>query len=126
MAQQRELTEVKLDHLAGKAASANEARQQAAELIAFAEQLEAEIKDAMVAAKAERATIFGVPMFTYTKKDAYAYRKFQDDHPHIARNYMVTVQKEELDKNRLLAEQGDILADYQTREFRRVNRKPGT
>lgn len=124
MAQQRELTEVKLDALAGKAASANEARQQAAELIAFAEMLEDEIKQAM--GDAERATIFGVPYFTYTYKDAYAYRKFQDDHPHIARNYMITVEREELDKNRLLAEQRDVLANYQTREFRRVNRKPGT
>jgi len=124
MAQQRELSEIKLDHMAGVAAAANQAREEAARLIAFAEEQEAKIKEAM--GEAERATIFGVPYFTYTYKDAYAFSRFASDHPHIARNYKVVVEKEELDKKRLLAEQGDILKDYQTREFRRVSRKPGT
>ena len=124
MAQKRQLTQIALDHLAGKAQAANEARQRAAELIAFADQQDAEIKEAM--GDAEEATIFGVPYFTYTKKAAYRFAQFQNDHPHVYRQYLRPVMKEELDKDKLLAEQGDLLVDYQTREFRRVNRQPGT
>lgn len=124
MAQQRALKEVALDHMAGKIKSANEAREEAARLIALAEELEAEIKEAM--GDNERATVFGVPVFTYTNKNAWAWSRFANDFPNIAEKYKVVVPKEELDKNRLLAEQGDLLAPYQTREFRRVNRKPGT
>lgn len=124
MAVKRKLTQVALDHLAGKAEAANEARAKAAELLAFADQQDADIKAAM--GDAEEATIFGVPYFTYTRKDAYAFRRFQDDHPHIARNYLRDVIKQELDRDKLIAEQGDILAEYQTREFRRVSRQPGT
>lgn len=123
MAQNRQLTRVALDHLAGKAQAANEAREQAAQLLAFADQQDADIKAAM--GEAEEATIFGVPYFTYTKKAAWRFREFENDHPHIARQYKIDVLKQELDKDRLLAEQGDILADYQTREFRRVSRQPG-
>lgn len=124
MAVKRQLEQVSLDHLAGKARSANEAREQAAQLLAFADMLDAEIKEAM--GEAEEATIFGVPYFTYTKKAAWRFREFENDHPHIARQYKIDVIKQELDKEKLLAEQGDILAGYQTREFRRVNRQPGT
>lgn len=124
MPQQRRLKEVQLDHLAGKIQSAREARQQAAELIAFAEQLEAEIKEA--AGDAERIVVFGVPMYTYSWKNAYRLSEFEADHPHIARQYKTTVEKEVLDKDRLIAEQGDLLRQYQSREFRAVNRKPGT
>lgn len=124
MAVKRQLEQVSLDHLAGKARSANEAREQAAQLLAFADMLDAEIKEAM--GEAEEATIFGVPYFTYTKKSAWRFREFENDHPHIARQYKVDVIKQELDKVKLLAEQADILAGYQTREFRRVNRQPGT
>ena len=124
MAQQRQLSEIALDHLAGKVKSANEAREEAARLIAFAEELEAEIKEAM--GEHERATVFGVPVFTYTNKNSWALSRFANDYPNIARNYIRVVEKEEIDKDRLLAEQGDLLAPYRTREFRRVNRKPGT
>lgn len=124
MAQKRQLTQVALDHLAGKAQAANEARAQAAQLIAFADQQDADIKAAM--GDAEEATIFGVPYFTYTKKDAYRFAQFREEHPHVYRQYLVPVMKEELDKDKLIAEQGDILASYQTREFRRVSRQPGT
>lgn len=126
MAQQRELPEVKLDHMAGIAEAAQTARMEAARLIAFAEEQEQKIKDAMIANNAQRAVIFGVPWFTYTPKQSYAFAKFRDDHPHIYRSYLRTVEKEELDKDALLRDQADILADYQTVEFRRVNRLPGT
>lgn len=116
----RELSEVKLDHLASRATAAAEAREQAKQLIAFAEEQEQIIKDAM--GDAEQATIFGVPVFTYAWKDSYALARFKADHPHIARNYITIEPKEVLDKGRLLEEQGDILKDYQTREFRRVSR----
>lgn len=124
MAQQRQLSEVALDHMAGKIKSANEAREEAARLIAFAEELEAEIKEAM--GDSERATVFGVPVFTYTNKQSWAFSRFANDYPNIANNYVITQQVEVLDKDRLLAEQADLLSKYQTREFRRVNRKPGT
>ena len=124
MAQKRKLTQIALDHLAGKAQAANEARQRAAELIAFANEQDAEIKKAM--GDAEEATVFGVPYFTYTKKDAYRFAEFREAHPHVYRQYLVPVTKEELDKDKLLAEQGDLLAEFQTREFRRVSRQPGT
>ncbi len=124
MAQKRQLTQIALDHLAGKAQAANEARQRAAELIAFANEQDEEIKKAM--GDKEEATIFGVPYFTYTKKAAYRFAEFRTDHPHVYRQYVRPVMAEELDKDRLLAEQGDLLASYQTREFRRVSRQPGT
>lgn len=123
MTQQNTAETVALDSFAGKATSAREARAQAAELIAFAEMLEQEIKEAM--GDARKATIFGVPYFTYQPKNAYSWRKFEDDHPHIARSYKTVQEVEVLDKEKLLAEQGDILANYQTREFRWVNKKPG-
>lgn len=124
MAQKRRLSQIALDHLAGVAQAANEARQRAAELIAFADEQDAKIKEAM--GDKEEATIFGVPYFTYTKKAAYRFAQFQADHPHVFREYLRPVMKEELDKERLYAEQGDLLAEYQTREFRRVSRQPGT
>lgn len=114
---------VNLDAFAAKIAAAQEARRNAEELIAFAESIEAEIREAM--GEATEATVFGVPRFTYNPKNAYAWRKFQDAYPHVARNYMMPVEKLELDKERLLAEQGDLLGDFQTREFRWVNKKPG-
>ena len=124
MAQKRQLSRIALDHLAGVAAAANEARQKAAELIAFANEQDARIKEAM--GDKEEATIFGVAYFTYTNKDAYRFAQFRDEHPHVYRQYLRPVQTEELDKERLIAEQGDLLANYQTREFRRVSRQPGT
>lgn len=120
MSQPRELTQVALDHLANRIDAANEAREKAKQLIAFAEEQEQIVKDAM--GDAEQATVFGVPVFTYAWKDSYALARFKSDHPHIARNYVVIEPKEVLDKERLLKEQGDILRQYQTREFRRVSR----
>lgn len=120
MSQPRELTQVALDHLASRIQAANEAREQAKQLIAFAEEQEQIVKDEM--GDAEQATVFGVPVFTYAWKDSYALARFKNDHPHIARNYMVTETREVLDKDRLLAEQGDVVRQYQTREFRRVSR----
>lgn len=114
---------VNLDAFAAKIAALEQARRSAAELAAFIEGLEAEIKEAM--GEATEATVYGVPMFTYQPKSAYAWRKFQDAYPHVARNYMKPVEKMELDKDKLLAEQGDLMADFQTREFRWVNKKPG-
>lgn len=118
---QRELTTIKLDHMANVAQAAAEARRQAKELLAFAEEQEQKIRDAM--GDAEQATIFGVPMFTWQYKQAWALSRFASEHPNIARGYKIVVEKEELDKDRLLREQGDILRDYQTREFRRVSTK---
>ncbi len=116
-------TEVALDHLAPKIDAAREARRQAAELIAFAEDIEEQIKTAM--GTASKATLFGVPVFTYAPKNAYAWRKFQDAHPHIARQYIEPVVQDVLNREKLLAEQGDLLAEFQTREFRWVSKKPG-
>lgn len=124
MAQKRQLSQIALDHLAGVAQAANEARQRAAELIAFANEQDAKIKEAM--GDKEEATIFGVPYFTYTNKAAYRFAEFRDEHPHVYRQYLEPVTEERLNKEKLIAEQGDILAGYQTREFRRVSRQPGT
>lgn len=120
----RELARVPLDHLANKITAARDAREHAAELIAFAEEIEREIREAM--GNMEEATVYGVPVITYSRKAAYAWKQFQDAHPHVARRYMVTVEKQELDKKRLAEEQGDLLAEFQTREFRWVSRKPGS
>lgn len=124
MAQKRQLSQIALDHLAGVAQAANEARQRAAELIAFANEQDAKIKEAM--GDKEEATIFGVPYFTYTNKAAYRFAEFREQHPHVYRQYLRPVETLELDKDKLIAEQGDILAGFQTREFRRVSRQPGT
>lgn len=114
---------VNLDAFAAKIAAAQEARRNAEELIAFAEGIEAEIKEAM--GDAIEATVFGAPRFTYNKKQAFRFAEFKKDHPHIYRNYVEMVEQPVLNKEKLLAEQGDVLADYQTREFRWVNKKPG-
>lgn len=124
MAQKRQLSQIALDHLAGVAQAANEARQRAAELIAFANEQDAKIKEAM--GDKEEATIFGVPYFTYTKKDAFRWAEFREAHPHVHRQYLEPVTSLELNKEKLRAEQADLLAEFQTREFRRVSRQPGT
>lgn len=116
----RELSTIKLDHMANIATAAQEARAEAKRLLAFAEEQEERIREAM--GDAEQATIFGVPYYTWQQKQAWALARFAADHPHIAKNYERTVEKVELDREALLREQGDLLANYQVREFRRVSR----
>lgn len=114
---------VNLDAYANKIDALQQARQDLKQLTAFVEQLEQEIRDAM--GDAEVATVFGVKMFTYQRKEAYAWRKFQDAYPHIAREYLITREVQDLDKGRIVAEQADVLREFQTREFRQVSRRAG-
>lgn len=120
----RNLKEFKLDHLANKIQAAREARDQAKQLIAFADGIEEEIK-AIVGKENAKVTVFGVPMYTYQDKDAYAWRQFQDTHPHIAQQFMIEKTVRELDKDAVKREFGDLLGEFQTREFRTVSQKPG-
>lgn len=118
------LPKLPLDHLAPKIQAAQQARKEAQELIAFAEGIEAEVK-AEIGDRNVEATLFGVPVYIYQEKDAYAWRQFQDTHPHIAERFTREVTVRELDKEAVKREFGDLLKDFQTREFRRVNRTAG-
>lgn len=122
MTQPSKLEKIALDHLAPKIEAAKEARKSAAELIAFATQIEEEVK-AIVGNKNAEVTVFGVPVYTYQDKAAYAWRQFQDAHPHIAERFMVEVTDKVLDKAAVAREFPDLLKDFQTREFRSVSRR---
>lgn len=122
MSQPNKLEKIALDHLAPKIEAAKEARKSAAELIAFAAQIEEEVK-AAVGNKNAEVTVFGVPVYVYQDKAAYAWRQFQDAHPHIAERFMREVTVKELDKVAVAKEFPDLLRDFQTREFRSVSRR---
>lgn len=122
MTRPNKLEKIALDHLAPKIEAAREARESAKNLIAFAEQIEAEIKAAVGDRNAE-VTVFGVPVYTYQDKDAYAWRQFQDKHPHIAERFMVERTEKVLDKDAVKREFPDLLGEFQTREFRAVSRR---
>jgi len=116
------LPKLALDQFAPKIQAALEAREEAKKLLAFADAIEQEIKD-FIGDRDVEATVFGVPVYTYQRKAAYAWRQFQNDNPHIAERFMVEKVVKELDKNAVLKNFGDVLANYQTREFRHINRK---
>lgn len=116
------LEKLALDQFAAKIQAAEQARKEAAELLVFAEQQEAEIK-AFIGDRDVEATLFGVPVYTFQRKNAWAWRQFQDTHPHIAERFMREVTVRELDKEAVQREFPDLLGDFQTREFRRVSRK---
>lgn len=122
MTRPNKLPKLPLDQFASKITAAQQARKEIADLLAFAEGIEQEIKD-YIGDRDVEATLFGVPVYTYQNKDAYAWRQFQDAHPHIAERFMREVTVRELDKDAVKREFGDLLADFQTREFRRVSRK---
>jgi hypothetical protein len=121
MTRPNSLDKLPLDQFAPKIQAAMEARREAKELLALAETIEAEIK-AFIGDRNVEATLFGVPVYTYQEKDAYAWRKFQDAHPHIAERFTREVTVRELDKNAVKEQFGDLLKEFQTREFRHVNR----
>lgn len=66
---------------------------------------------------AEELKIGGVLAFTYAKTDSYAWAEFSKAHPEIAESFTVKVEKDVLDKDRLLAVHGTLLAEFQTRQF---------
>lgn len=124
MTRPNKLPKLPLDHLAPKIQAAQQARKEAAELIAFAEQIETEIKTEIGDRDVE-VTLFGVPVYTTQRKDAFAWRQFQDTHPHIAERFTREVTVLELDKEAVKREFPDLLREFQTREFRRVSRTVG-
>ena len=82
MTRPNKLDKLSLDHFAPKIQAAQQARKEAQELLAFAEQIEAEIKD-FIGDRDVEATLFGVPVYSSQRKQAFAWRRFQDEHPHI-------------------------------------------
>ena len=118
MTRPNKLPKLPLDQFAPKIEAARQARKEAEALIAFAEQQEQEIKD-YIGDRDVEATVFGVTVYVSQRKDAYAWRQFQDAHPHIAERFMREVTVRELDKDAVKREFGDLLGDFQTREFRR-------
>lgn len=122
MTQPSKLPKLPLDHLAPKITAAQQARKEAAELLAFAEGIEREIKD-FIGDRDVEATLFGVPVYLYQRKNAYAWKQFQDTHPHIAERFMIEQTQRVLDREAVAREFPDLLADFQTREFRHVNRR---
>lgn len=122
MTRPNNLPKLPLDQFAPKITAAQQARKEAQELLAFADGIEQEIKD-YIGDRDVEATLFGVPVYIRQRKDAYAWRQFQDAHPHIAERFMVERTVRELDKDAVKREFGDVLAEFQTREFRHVNRK---
>lgn len=66
---------------------------------------------------AEEATLGGVLAFTYARTGSFRWAEFATEHPQIADQYKVQVTQEVLDKDKLLADHGAILADYQSRQF---------
>lgn len=116
------LDRLPLDQFAPKIQAALEAREEAKKLIAFADGIEQEIKN-HIGDRDVECTVFGVPVYTSQRKAAYAWRQFQDAHPHIAERFMVERTVRELDKEAVAQQFGDVLRDFQTREFRHINRK---
>lgn len=122
MSRPNRLPKLPLDQFASKIAAAQEARKEAQELLTFAEGIEEEIKN-FIGDRDVEATLFGVPVYSFQRKDAYAWRQFQDTHPHIAERFMREVTVRELDKDAVKQNFPDLLGEFQTREFRRVSRK---
>lgn len=122
MTRPNKLPKLPLDQFAPKIQAALEARKEAEALIAFAQGIEEEIKQ-FIGERDVEATVFGVPVYMYQRKNAFAWKQFQDAHPHIAERFMVEVTEKVLDKQAVAKEFPDLLADFQTREFRHVNRR---
>ena len=122
MTRPNKLPKLSLDQFAPKITAAQQARKEAQELLAFADGIEQEIKD-FIGDRDVEATLFGVPVYIRQRKDAYAWRQFQDTHPHIAERFMREVTVKELDKEAVKREFGDLLGEFQTREFRHVSRR---
>lgn len=118
------LDKLPLDQFAPKIQAAQQARKEAKELLAFAEGIEAEIKE-FIGERNVEATLFGVPVYTFQSKEAWAWRQFIDTHPHVAERFMREVTVMELDKEAVKQQFPDLLRDFQTREFRHVSRNPG-
>lgn len=122
MTRPNKLPKLPLDQFAPKIQAAMEARKEAEALIAFAQGIEEEIKQ-HIGDRDVEATVFGVPVYMYQRKNAYAWKQFQDTHPHIAERFMVEVTDKVLDKQAVAKEFPELLAEFQTREFRHINRK---
>lgn len=117
----RELSKVAVDHLANKWDARNKALEEIRRLQAFVDEIDEEVQQAM--GEFEQATIRGVPVVNYAWKEAYAWARFVEAHPHIARQYMVPVTRDELDKKQLVMVHRGLLQEFQTREFRPVTRR---
>jgi hypothetical protein len=92
-----------------------QAREDEKKIVAYRKALEDKLKKRM--GEAEELKIGGVLAFTYAKTDSYAWAEFSKAHPEIAETYTVSIAKDVLDKDRLLADHGALLAEFQTRNF---------
>lgn len=119
-----DVVDVSLDHLANLVDAARKARAEAAALIAQAELWEQKIRDEM--GDANQASVLGVPVYSYNWKQSYAWRQFQDKYPTIASRYQKPKEGMELDREAVLRDHPDLVREFQTREFRMINRKPGS
>lgn len=116
----RELTQIPLDQLKNKWEARQRAMAEIASLQAFVQEIDEEVKQAM--GEFEQATIGGVPVVNFALKDQYAWARFQETHPHIARQYLRPVTVDQLDKEGLLAVHAHLLAEFRVREYRAVNK----
>ena len=66
---------------------------------------------------AEQAEVNGVPVLTYARTESWAWAKFAETHPEIADKYRITVTKEGLDTDKILADHPALVAAFQSRQF---------
>lgn len=92
-----------------------QAREDEKKIVAYRKALEDKLKKKM--GDAEELKIGGVLAFTYSKTDSYAWAEFTKAHPEIADTFTVKVEKEVLDKDRLLEVHGTLLSEFRTRQF---------
>lgn len=98
-----------------------EAAQQVSQLQAFIDEVDTEVKKQ--AGDAEELTLYGRPVFLWHFKESYRYKEFTEVYPVIADAYMVEKTVKELDKAALVRDHKDKLAEFQSREFRRIAEK---
>jgi len=93
-------------------------RKAIAEATTEATRLAAEIKEEMGTATA--ATVNGVTVATYRRKQGWATKDLIRDYPELTEHYMTMEVEKRLDIYQFAAHHADIAVKYQTREFREV------
>lgn len=107
---------VKLDRIAAKYAQLKQARQDIAEMKAFADKLEAEIQRAMK--DAEVGLINGAKVIYWSPADDYAWAQFRDANPDIYQQFLIPTTTEVLDKEALKSAHPGLLKPFQKRPFK--------
>lgn len=106
---------VNLSRYAEDLRNLKQAKEDLKKVTAYIKTLEGRLKKA--AGAAEVAEVDGVEAFTYAYTDSYRWAEFVTENGDIAGKYKIKVEKEELDKEALLAEHYGLLQSFRTRQF---------